>query len=56
MEIKIGDDCGIAISFGWNSIRVESVDGGYLTTAEARMAADALNLMAAHMEASTYGD
>jgi len=51
MEVKIGDDEGIEIKFAGGVLEV-SVFGerGWITTNEARMAADVFRLMAEHLE------
>jgi hypothetical protein len=53
MEVKIGDDEGIEIKFAGGILEISIFGGrGFLSVDEARMAADALRLMAEHLERS----
>lgn len=54
MEVIIGeeDGGGIKIRFNGEFIQVEVMDSGWLSPNEARMAADAMKLMADYLERS----
>lgn len=56
MEVTIGDDNGITMRFCGCLIEIKTVHEGMLSISEARMAADALRLMADHLEASEDGN